>query len=406
MSRQLARLAAEALSEAVDYELITAAECLRCNYPIEYLVKGVLAKGEPTLICAPLKACKTLIAADMAVSLIKSGVMTVGNAGIPLTGHFLGYFPVPRPVRTIMLWGESGWRGVQSNVLRIGAAAGVTDENFENLFVGVKLPKFGSPEHAAALDKEIKRTGAEVVIIDCLYLCGVSGDAARSQFDMGELLRSVGDVFVENDCTLVLLHHTTKHIPVGEPLQLDNAAFAGVAEYAAQWLLINRQRPYDPGSGHHDLWLTIGGRAGHGGLYGVTIDEGQFVEGQDRDWNVEVKTPEAMRQATRDGQEEARETDRLEKLQDDKKRICRAMAALERKHPDGNSATSIRDRAGLKGQRFQDALSALLDEGAMIECEFTRKDRKTPRQGYKLYAESIVTGVTDEALRTNDSATA
>ncbi len=37
----------------VDYELITAAECLRRNYPLEYLIKGVMAKGEPMLICAP-----------------------------------------------------------------------------------------------------------------------------------------------------------------------------------------------------------------------------------------------------------------------------------------------------------------------------------------------------------------
>ena len=54
---------------------------------------------------------------------------------------------------------------------------------------------------------------------------------------------------MENDCTLVLLHHTTKHIPPGEPLQLDNAAFAGVAEYAAQWLLINPEGPTRPAAG-------------------------------------------------------------------------------------------------------------------------------------------------------------
>ena len=359
----------------VDYELITAAECLRRNYPLEYLIKGVLAKGEPVLVCAPLKACKTLLAADMAIALVKGG-------------FFLGYFPVPRPVPTMMLWGESGWRGVQTNIRRIGMAAGATDADFENLFVGVKLPKFGSPAHARALDQEIKRRGVEVVIIDCLYLCGVSGDSSRNQFDMGELLKSIGDVFVQNDCTLVLLHHTTKHIAVGEPLQLDNSAFAGTAEYAAQWLLINRQKLFQPGSGHHDLWLTIGGRAGHGGLYGVTIDEGQFIEGQDRAWVVQVLKPEEMRRADQDGKEEAREAKRLEKIQDDKVRICRAMAALERQHPEGNAVTSIRDRSGIKGQRLQDSLSALLNDGAAVECEFLRSNHKTPRQGYKLKTET------------------
>ncbi len=49
--------------------------------------------------------------------------------------------------------------------------------------------------------------------------------------------------------------------------------------------------------------------------------------------NVQVKTPEEMRQATRDGQEEAREADRLEKLQGDKVRVTRAMAALSGRTP-------------------------------------------------------------------------
>ena len=227
-----------------------------------------------------------------------------------------------------------------------------------------------------------------MVIIDCLYLCGVSGDTSKNQFDMGELLKSIGNVFVENDCTLVLLHHTTKHIPVGEPLQLDNSAFAGTAEYAAQWLLVNRIKLFDPGSGHHELWLTIGARAGHGGLYGVTIDEGPFVEGRDRDWNVQVMKPEEMRQADRDGKENAREADRLEKFHGDKVRITRAMAALERLHPEGNSKTAIRDRAGFKGNRFDEALCAALNDGAAVECEFLRSNHKTPQQGYKLKPET------------------
>jgi hypothetical protein len=211
---------------------------------------------------------------------------------------------------------------------------------------------------------------------------------AKNQMDMGSLLASIKDVFVENDCTLVLLHHTTKHVPPGEPLQLDNAAFAGVAEFAAQWLLINPQRPYVPGSGHHDLWLTVGGRAGHGGLYGVSIDEGEFVEGQDREWNVSVKNPEEMRQSARDDREQVREAVRLEKLQDDRVRVTRAMAALEQQHPEGNAATAIRDRSGLKGQRFQDALAALLNDGTAADCEFLRGNHKTPQQGYKLRSET------------------
>lgn len=66
------------------------------------------------------------------------------------------------------------------------------------------------------------------------------GDNASNLFAMGELLDSVGQVFEDCGATLVLLHHSPKHIPPGDPLQLDNLAFAGFAEFAAGWILLNR----------------------------------------------------------------------------------------------------------------------------------------------------------------------
>lgn len=103
---------------------------------------------------------------------------------------------------------------------------------------------------------------------------------------MGELLDAIGSVFEECNSTLLLVHHTTKHVPPGEPLQLDNLAFAGFAEFAAQWLLLNRRTPYQLGSGHHELWLSMGARAGHGGLYGVDAavgDPGTDARGERQD---------------------------------------------------------------------------------------------------------------------------
>ena len=262
----------------MDYELITASECLRRDYPLEFFIRGVMAKGEPMVIVAPLKACKTLTAA-------RHGDLAHQGRSLP---RLLPRYPTRSHDYALGRIGVA-WRPKQLAAHQPGRRRQAAD--LDNLFVGVKLPKFGMPNMLGHSTGK-STTGAKVVIIDCLYLCGVSGDTAKNQMEMGSLLASIKDVFVENDCTLVLLHHTTKHIPPGEPLQLDNAAFAGVAEFAAQWLLINPQRPYVPGSGHHEHWLTIGGRAGHGGLYGLTIDEGEFVEGQDREWNVTVKTPE------------------------------------------------------------------------------------------------------------------
>ena len=36
----------------------------------------------------------------------------------------------------------------------------------------------------------------------------------------------------------------------------------GVGEFVRQWVLVGRRTPYQPGTGAHDLLLTVGGSAG------------------------------------------------------------------------------------------------------------------------------------------------
>ena len=136
-----------------------------------------------------------------------------------LGDRFLGHFSVPQPARVLFLSGESGWPVLQENVRRISRAAGASDEQLgENLIVGVKLPKFGSPAYLDSLATTIKDRGIEACFLDCAYRC-VPGDNASNVFAMGELLDSIGSIFEECKSTLILLHHCPKHIPVGEPLQ-------------------------------------------------------------------------------------------------------------------------------------------------------------------------------------------
>ena len=84
-----------------------------------------------------------------------------------------------------------------------------------------------------------------------------------------------------------------------EPAELEDIAWAGFPEWARQWLLLSRRRKYDPEQGgHHELWLNVGGSAGHSGLWGVNIEEGMRQDEGGRRWNVDVlKASQARAQA-------------------------------------------------------------------------------------------------------------
>src|SRR5262245_39310713 len=68
----------------------------------EWLVTWMFVKDQPGLIGGPSKTLKTWLAIDMAISL---GSQT----------PFLGYFDVPKRVRTWFLSGESGQRTIYRN---------------------------------------------------------------------------------------------------------------------------------------------------------------------------------------------------------------------------------------------------------------------------------------------------
>jgi hypothetical protein len=354
------------LTEPIDFGIITAAELLRRDCSVEFLIPRVLAKGQHHILGGPLKCCKSLIATDLAVSLA-------------MGGKFLDHFQAARPVRTILLSGESGWPVFQENIRRISQARGATEGQLENLLTGVRLPKFGNPLHQDTLCTYIISQKAEAVILDCAYRC-IPGDFVSNQFAMGEVLDSIGNALESVGATLILLCHTPKHVAPGEPLELDNLAFAGFSEFAAQWLIVNRQKTYEPGSGRHFLWAVVGGRAGHSGTYALDLDEGEFRQGEDREWRVAVTRADEARKEQRGQRDQERAAKRAEKIEEIKKRILNAAA----KYRSGETPTAIRDRAGLHDREFKPALVELLDGGDLLSVEIIKRNRKAPYQGYIL----------------------
>ena len=135
------------------------------------------------------------------------------------------------------------------------------------------LPQLEDSKHLDALERMIEEKRCEVLVVDPLYLC-MSGADAANLFVQGSLLRRVSEICQRHGVALVLCHHTRKRGKArnqGEfdAPELDDLAWAGFAEFARQWLLLGRREPYEPGTGEHRLWLSVGGSAGHGGLWAL-----------------------------------------------------------------------------------------------------------------------------------------
>ena len=88
---------------------------------------------------------------------------------------------------------------------------------------------------------------------------------------------------------------------------------AGKAEFFRQWLLISRSRQWEPDQ-PHELWLSIGGSAGHASLIALSIDERIDEATGERGYRLTV---ESGRQA-RDSMSERRATAKEKKREEGK----------------------------------------------------------------------------------------
>lgn len=351
-------------------KLFGASELAHTDFAPEWLIEEILVARQPCLIGAPKKGMKTSMAIDLGVSIA---------AGLP----FLGQFPVPKPIATIIVSGESGGSAIQSTTQRVCHSKGIRVDDLEGrFFVGFELPRLADDEDMAELAALIREVGAGVVVVDPLYLCLASGASngrpvdMKNLFDVGPLLLAVAKTCLDAGATPILIHHNklTGGSDDGKP-ELGNLAFAGIQEFARQWILLGRRGRFVPGSGVHELWLTVGGSIGHSGEWAVDVREGTMDRDfSGRTWEVTVKTAgdaineekaaRATRAKTRQAEAEIAKTTAH---RDHEARVLDALGRL------GGQASRSKayGAAGLNGSNGPAALARLEADGRIEPCQLT-----------------------------------
>jgi hypothetical protein len=175
---------------------------------------------------------------------------------------------------------------------------------------------------------------------------------------MGPVLLGVSRACLEAGCSPILVHHARKHTGY-EAIDLDDLAFAGVSEFARQWMLLSRRERYQIGSGLQKLWLNVGGSIGHGGLWSVDICEGNIGDDfSGRKWDVTVQTHAEQRQSA----EQARIAAKKQKAtEQDSADDTALMVALDRLDPEkrGCSWNRVKDESRLSEARMERATNRL-----------------------------------------------
>lgn len=247
-----------------------------------WLVEEILVAGQTAIIGGPAKAMKTSFATDLAVS--------IGTAT-----PFLEEFAVSNPRRVGFFSGELAEDDLSNLSGRIAAFKDIDFGSIENLLIYPCLPRIASEQDLSRLMVTISELALEVLILDPLYLAmgGLDPALATNLFAIGPVLHDVAEVCADGACTLVIVHHATKGAAggrnaVGKPLGLEAMAFAGITEFARQWVMLSRASEYAPRTSDHDLLMSVGGSSGQSGVWRVHVHEGVERRGEERVWQPPV----------------------------------------------------------------------------------------------------------------------
>jgi hypothetical protein len=346
------------------FPIVSAAELLSSNYSFKWHVRSLLVQGQPAVIAGPKKALKTSLALAMSISIV---------TGFPLFNRF----EIPETARVAFMSAESGAFTIQETVARICDSLGIVDdelgtraEKLSGLNFCWNVPRFDHVAHLVQLEKFIDDTGAQIVFYDPTYMC-MGGADAGNIFEMGERLKNVSQLCTERGVTPILVHHFKKgRNQESDTPDLGDIAWSGFGEFARQWILLDREEEYVPGSGEHKILFAWGGSAGHSGALSLNVSEGVNNGDGGRYWAVEALDRKAK--ADRKGDAKA-------KAQQAKVDACREAIDAAFRSAKGEPLTKpdLATRAGhdQRAKPFLDALATMLREGKVEPTTITKANK-------------------------------
>jgi hypothetical protein len=237
-----------------------------------------------------------------------------------------------------------------------------------------------------SLAATIRKHQLEVIIIDPIYLALLSTGSdlqASNMFAMGPLLGRISRMCLDAGATPILVAHSKKGANTKVP-ELEDLAYSGLQEFARQWILVGRRKPYEPGSGNHRLWFHVGGSAGFSSRWAVDVDEGTVDKNfAGRYWDVSVRSGREEKERE-EGIKASQVADQRKSKMDDYRRRVRAYL---REHREGDTLTSIRKATRLDGKLLRKVLDGMVRKGVVQRCSVEKRAGNAgtrPHKGFKL----------------------
>ncbi len=355
-----------------EFKTMTSAELDTADLRTDYLVEDVLARGQPFIIAGSKKTLKTNICIDLTLSLASQT-------------KFLNEFYGVKPVRVALMSGESGDAVIQETARRIALSKRWKNlRDYTNAIWSFDLPRLGQPKTKKDLTKFIRDQALDVLIVDPAYLCLDLGDDAGNLFSVGKKLAELTEIMHNTGCMIGIAHHNKKNVtdPFAAP-ELESIAWSGFQEWARQWILVGRREAYDPEqAGSHKLWLSVGGSAGHSGLWALDIEEGSRKDQGGRRWDVSVETASTVIAATIESREEAKVIRAEQKAAAQIGRDSVKLLAAYKQRPAGDTAKAIQTSLGMSTQKFGPANAKLVADGQVEAIVVVKNKHEYP--GFRL----------------------